>query len=75
MQELKSTDYAKWLRFADWILTRQRKDDTFSKKIIFIDEEHFHVSWCINKQNCRIWGSESPRVSQQIEIHPERVTV
>ena len=28
------------------------------KKIIFSDEAHFDLGGYVNKQNCRIWGTE-----------------
>jgi len=74
-QQLKPADHAKRRRFADWILTRQQEDDNFSKKIIFCDEAHFHLSGYANKQNCRIWGDENPGVNQEHEMHPLRATV
>ncbi len=45
------------------------------KKIIFSDEAHFHLNGYVNKQNCRIWGAENPRVIQERPMHPQRVTV
>ena len=30
------------------------------KKIIFSDEAHFDLGGYVNKQNCRIWGTENP---------------
>ena len=32
------------------------------KKIIFSDEAHFNLGGYVNKQNCRIWGTENPQV-------------
>ena len=29
------------------------------KKIIFSDEAHFDLGVYVNKQNCRIWGTET----------------
>ena len=74
-QELKPADHAKRRRFVDWILMRQQEDDNFSKRIIFSDEAHFHLSGYVNKENCRIWGDENPRVIQEHEMHPLRATV
>ena len=47
----------------------------FTKKIIFSDEAHFHLSGFVNKQNCRIWANENPRVIVEKPMYPERVTV
>ncbi|EFN79524.1 hypothetical protein EAI_06736, partial [Harpegnathos saltator] len=44
-------------------------------KIIFSDEAHFHLDGLVNRQNCRIWGSENPRVIVEKQMHPQRVTV
>ena len=30
------------------------------KKIIFSDEAHFDLGGYVNKENCRIWGTENP---------------
>ena len=32
----------------------------FAKKIIFSDEADFDLGGYVNKQNCRIWGTETP---------------
>ncbi|KAI5708051.1 hypothetical protein M8J77_015430 [Diaphorina citri] len=41
-------------------------NEGFAKRIIFSDEAHFHLNGFVNKQNCRIWGSENPRVLSHI---------
>ena len=38
-------------------------DGKFLDSVIFSDESTFHVSGRVNIHNCRIWGSENPRVS------------
>ena len=45
------------------------------KKIIFSDEAHFDLSGYVNKQNCRIWGTENPHANIEKPTHPKRVTV
>ena len=45
------------------------------RKIIFSDEAHFHLGGYVNKQNCRIWGSEQPHANVERPMHPPRVTV
>ena len=39
------------------------------------DEAHFHLIAFVNKQNFRYWGVEYPRIVNEKELHPQRVTV
>lgn len=39
-----------------------KHNESFSNKIIFSDEGHFHLDELINRQNCRIWDSENPKM-------------
>lgn len=64
-QELRPADHEKQRQFVEWILTRKRESEGFAKRIIFTDEAHFHLNGFVNKQNCRIWGSENPRTIQE----------
>ena len=45
------------------------------KKIIFSDEAQFDLGGYVNKQNCRIWGTENPNAYIEKPTHPKRVTV
>lgn len=74
-QELKPRDHGQRREFVEWIIDRQNRDADFSNKIIFSDEAHFHLDGFVNRQNCRIWGSENPHVIVQKQMHPQRVTV
>jgi len=47
------------------------EDEHFYRKIIFSDEAHFHLGGYVNKQNCRIWGSENPHVIMEKPMHPQ----
>ena len=47
----------------------------FVKKIIFSDEAHFDLGGYVNKQNCRIWGTENPHAYIEKPTHTKRVTV
>jgi len=68
VQELKPAGHGKMRTFAKWILGRQQQDETFSRRIIFSDEAHFHLFGYVNKQNCRIWGTANSRQVQQHEM-------
>lgn len=74
-QYLKPTDHHQRRLFAQWILAKQEEDNNFAKRIIFSDEAHFHLCGFVNRQNCRIWGRDNPRVFQQNQMHPLRTTV
>ena len=47
----------------------------FHKKIIMSDEAHLHLGGYVNKQNCRIWGSEHPKMIIEQPLYSHRVTV
>ena len=34
----------------------------WQKKVIFSDEAYFDLNGYVNKQNCRVWGTENPHV-------------
>ena len=46
-----------------------------AKKIIFSDEAHFDLCGYVNKQNCRIWGTENLLAYIEKPTHPNWVTV
>lgn len=74
-QELKPIDHFQRRRFVNWMLEQRAVDAGFSKKIITSDEAHFQLNGQVNKQNCRIWGEENPRIIQEQPLHAEKVTV
>ena len=45
------------------------------KEILFSDEAHFDLGGYVNKQNCRIWGTESPYAYIEKSTHSKRVAV
>ena len=47
----------------------------FHRRIIMNDEVYFHLGGYVNKQNCRIWGSENPKEIIKKPLYPQRVTV
>ena len=46
----------------------------FYRKIVFIDETHFWLNWCVIKQNCRMWTKKKPGAIQESPMHPEKCT-
>ena len=39
------------------------------------DKAHFRLGGYFNKQNCRIWGLENPKMIIEKLLYPQRVTV
>ena len=39
------------------------------------DEAHFYLNRFVNKQNCRIWAIENPKIVHQRKLHPIKCTV
>ena len=58
-----------WLciRFAKWALQNM---PILAKKIIFSDEAYSDLDGQLNKQNCRIWGTENPHAYIEKLMHP-----
>lgn len=74
-QTLKPADHGQRREFCNWVLSMQQDNPDFAAQIIFSDEAHFQLNGYVNKQNCRIWGAENPRVIEEQPMHPPRVTV
>ena len=51
-----------------------QKIPILAKKNIFSDEVHFDLGGYVNKQNCRICGTENPHAFIEKPAHPKRVT-
>ena len=52
-----------------------QKMPILAKTIIFSDEDYFDLGGYVNKQKCRIWGTENPHTYIEKPTHPKRVTV
>ena len=52
-----------------------KNEPEFHRKIIMSGKAHFHLGGHVNKQNCRIWGSENPKMIIEMPLYPQRVTV
>ena len=68
VQELKGIDYSMRFRFSKRRCVSQ-KMPILAKKIIFSGEAHFDIGGHVNKQNCRIWGTENPYAYIETTMH------
>lgn len=74
MQRIKRGDKAKRLRFCKWALGKWASR-TFRKHLVMSDEAIFSVDGTVNKQNCRVWGTENPHAVEVHEAQSPSVTV
>lgn len=75
LQELKPDDKPKRKEIAVNILEKMEEDGDFLNRICFSDEATFRVSGNLNKHNARIWGSENPHLTREIENDSPKVNV
>lgn len=61
VQRLLRGDKAKRIRFCRWALSKWRSP-SFRRFLLMTDEAQFHLDGTVNKQNCRVWGTENPHV-------------
>ena len=65
-----------WTTLGNIATDRLTEDADFAKKkIIVSNEAHSDLGGFVNKQNCRIWGTENPHAYFPKPKHPKRVTV
>ena len=74
-QELSDYDMERRLEFARQMIDRILCRSIRTKRIWFSDEAHFWLSGYVNKQNCRFWARENPRVFETTTMKPQRITV
>lgn len=75
VQELKPADHCLRRTFVNWLFEKLNENNAFFNKIIFSDEAHFQLGGYVNKQNCRIWGSQNPQTVLEKPLYPKKVTV
>lgn len=75
VQELLAADLPKREKFALQFLARMEVDIAWPYNILWTDEAHFHLQNAVNTQNCRIWATENPNISQPLPLHSPKVTV
>ena len=57
------------------MLDRLDSDPGFLKRVWFSDESMFHVSESLNRHNLRIWGSENPYDTCELERNSPKLNV
>ena len=75
LQALQPNDMTRRKEFAKNMLQRISEDEAFVKRVCFSDEATFHVSGKLNKHNVRIWGSENPHASRELQRDSPKVNV
>ena len=73
--ELKPNDAQIRIQYSRYFQQLCLEKNEFIHKLIMSDEANFHFSGHVNKQNCRIWGTQNPRIIVEQQIHPLRCTV
>ena len=61
--------------FVLYFLAHIEVDNEWLWKILWTDETHFHLTGCVNIQNCWIRATENPLETQSEPLHPAKVTV
>lgn len=74
VQALLPQDHQQRLQYAIRFTQLATQID-FLNNVLMSDEAHFHLNGYVNKQNCRLWGSENPRATHQHQLHPSKCTV
>ena len=75
LQALKPEDKPRRKEFAVTMLDRLDSDPGFLKRVCFGDESTFHVSELINRHNSRIWGSQNPHETYELERDSSKLNV
>lgn len=68
---LKSTDFDKRIKFAEWFL----KVPTTAHFFIATDEAYFHLDGNVNNYNFRIWSQNNPNFEVEKQLKPPKVHV
>ena len=75
LQALQPNDMPRRKEFAVNMLQRISEGKAFLKRVCFSNEATFHVSGKLNKYNVRIWGSENPHASRELQRDSPKVNV
>nr|CAI5829300.1 unnamed protein product [Callosobruchus analis] len=74
VQQLHPIDFRQRTEFAIRFQQLCREGNNFLNRLIMSDEAH-HLNGFVNKQNSRFWGTESPRIIHEREVHPIKCIV
>ena len=75
LHAIQQDDMDRHVEFCQWALQTIEDDDNFLNTLIFSDEAIFRMNGHVNKQNCRIWGTEEPSVFVEEPLQSEKVMV
>ena len=75
LRALKPEDKPRRKEFALTMLHRLDSDPGFLKRVCFSDESMFHVSGLIDRHNSRIWGSQNPHETHELERDSPKLNV
>ena len=75
LQALQPNEMPKRKEFAVNMLQQISENEAFLKQVCFSDEATFHVSGKLNKHNVRIWRSEDPHASRELQRDSPKVNV
>lgn len=73
-QRILPTDRPRRLEYGQTVARMVDAEPDFWKQILMTDEAHFTLSGAVNKQNCRIWGTENPHEIHETPLHDQKVT-
>lgn len=73
-QELSPFDMQRRLDFSRQMIEMILNRSIETRRIWFSDEAHFWLTGYVNKQNCRFWAKENPRIFVTTTMKPQRVT-
>jgi hypothetical protein len=72
---LKPSDQVACTNFAVDILERIDASPDFLCQVCFADKATFSAKGIVNKYNCRIWGSQNPHVTCELERDSPKVNM
>ena len=75
VQKLHPEDNETRRAFCGNLQALMENDDDLLAEIIFSDKATFHLSGKVNRYNVRIWGSENPHTTLEVESDSPKLNV